>query len=116
MSAAGICAQKEIKRNPFLFAADKYFIWFITMYNEQVSVLCCLFYLFFILYEFYKALSTGSDDECIGLNSLALVSIPFFHQSSWMNIHRSRNLTHTQASLIVSMHPDLLIVGRMHAT
>ena len=70
MSAARICGQKEIKRNPFLFAADKYLIWFITMYNEQVSVLCCSFYLFFILYEFYKPLSTGSDDECIGLNSL----------------------------------------------
>ena len=56
--------------SPFLFAADKYLIWFITMYNEQVSVLCCSFYLFFILYEFYKALSTGSDEECIGLNSL----------------------------------------------
>ena len=80
------------------------------MYNEQVSVLCCSFYLFFILYEFYKALSTGSDDECIGLNSLFSPELmDEYPQISQFN-------THTQASLIVSMHPDLLIVGRMHAT
>ena len=67
----------------------------------------------FIYFSYYMSFTKHYRQDRM---TRALVSIPFFHQSSWMNIHRSRNLTHTQASLIVSMHPDLLIVGRMHAT
>ena len=47
----------------------------------------------------------------------ALVSIPLFSPELMDEYPQiSQFNTHTQASLIVSMHPDLLIVGRMHAT